>query len=252
MLKIRILIMMILCLFSNNSVKSCDKIEESKEIKKESKLEVTTLSKVKLVCGTIEQIELTQKVKKPSYTMYANFGEFGKRISVGQFVSNYDMEALINRKVWAVLNFPPRRIAGIKSEYLTVGFYDSSENAVLLNNRGVKDKDIENGTQIVGTSQNEDLISFEDFTGANITAGMLLDIGENLLVVDIGKSIIKVPFKEQLDKRLLPESLIKKSVVVSVDPLDQSHELLYFRTLYGAVPISFDKEEDILLGKKLG
>ena len=245
------LFMIVLFITFNNLAKSSTGEEFKLEEKLYTKSEVSMLNKIKLACGTIETIELTPGARKPSYTMYTNFGRFGRRVSVGQFVSNYDdMGSLINRKVWAVLNFPPRRIAGVRSEYLTVGFYDGSENAVLLNNRGIID--IEDGTQIVGTSQNEDLISFEDFTGANITAARVEGIESDLLIVNIGKGAIRVPLKESLDSRISPDTLMGKSVVVSVDPLDQLHELLYFRTPSGAVPIGFDKEEEILLGNKLG
>ena len=216
-----------------------------------SKTNATALSKLKLVCGTIEKIAITPKVKKPSYTMYTNFGKFGKKVSVGQFVSNYDMETLINRKVWGVLNFPARRIGGIKSEYLTVGFYDSTENAVLLNNRGIVD--IEDGTQIVGTSQNEDLISFEDFKKIQIKSAIIKSINTNQVDIDIGiNKFFTISLPAPLDTNLSIKELESKPLVVWHNMESRDIEMIYFRSRRGIVPLSYDKDKDILLGSDLG
>jgi tRNA-binding protein len=42
------------------------------------------------------------------------------------------VEQLVGRLVMGVVNFPPRRIAGFKSEVLTLGVDDDHSNVVLL------------------------------------------------------------------------------------------------------------------------
>ena len=52
-----------------------------------------------------------------------DFGpQVGERVSSAQLTITYpDREALVGRQVVAVLNFPPRRIAGFASEVLVLG-----------------------------------------------------------------------------------------------------------------------------------
>ena len=70
--------------------------------------------------GRIVDIERAVGAPKPSYKIRADFGKYGLRTSVGRFTSHSEME-LKGSLIFGVLNFEPREIGGIVSEFLTLG-----------------------------------------------------------------------------------------------------------------------------------
>ena len=73
--------------------------------------------------GQIVAAEPFLEARNPSYRLRIDFGpELGERESAAQLTVTYpDPTALVGRQVVAVVNFPPRRIAGLASQVLVLG-----------------------------------------------------------------------------------------------------------------------------------
>ena len=95
-------------------------------------IEFADFSKIQLVVGTIEEVQINEKAKKPAYVIKINFGEkIGKKISSAQ-ITNYTIEELTNRQIIAVCNFERKNIAGVESEVLVLGAINETNNVILL------------------------------------------------------------------------------------------------------------------------
>jgi tRNA-binding protein len=86
-------------------------------------IEFDDFARVEMRVGRILAAEPFPEARKPSYRLRIDFGpEIGERVSSAQLTVTYpDPDALVGRQVVAVLNFPPRRIAGFASQVLVLG-----------------------------------------------------------------------------------------------------------------------------------
>ncbi len=76
---------------------------------------------VEMRVGTIISAKMNQKAIKPAYILTIDFGEFGIKKSSAQITQHYSTDTLIGKQIIAVMNFPDKLIAGVKSEVLVLG-----------------------------------------------------------------------------------------------------------------------------------
>jgi tRNA-binding protein len=86
-------------------------------------IELDDFLRVDMRVGRILAVEPFPEARKPSYRLRIDFGpEIGERVSSAQLTVTYpDPATLVGRQVVAVVNFPPRRIAGFASQVLVLG-----------------------------------------------------------------------------------------------------------------------------------
>ena len=101
--------------------------------------------KIDIRAGVITDVKDFPRARKPSYQLSIDFGDdVGTRQSSAQITVHYSKEELIGKQVIAVLNFPPRNIAGFMSECLVLGVYDENNDVILLQ----PERQVKNGMKI--------------------------------------------------------------------------------------------------------
>src|SRR5215207_2927452 len=88
--------------------------------------------KVEMRVGEIVPVEEFPRARNPSYKVQVYFGEeIGYRWSSAQ-ITQYSPSELIGKQVIAVINFPPKNIAGFMSECLILGASMADDSVSIL------------------------------------------------------------------------------------------------------------------------
>ena len=100
--------------------------------------------KVDMRVGRVVSVDDFPEARRPAWKLEIDFGpEIGTKRSSAQ-ITHYAREALQDRLVVAVVNFPPLRMGEFKSEVLVLGALDDEKGVVLL----APDQDVEPGDKI--------------------------------------------------------------------------------------------------------
>jgi len=100
---------------------------------------------VELRVGTVVEVEDFPEARKPAWKVKVDFGpEIGIRKSSAQVKHLYAREDLLGRQVVGVVNFPPKQIGPVRSEFLLTGFY-REDGAVVI---AVPERAVPNGAKL--------------------------------------------------------------------------------------------------------
>ncbi len=101
---------------------------------------------VELRAGTVIKVEAFPEARKPAWKITADFGSsIGIKKTSAQITDLYNPANLIGRQIIGVMNFPPRQIGPIMSEFLLTGFY-REDGAVVM---AVPERRVPDGAELV-------------------------------------------------------------------------------------------------------
>lgn len=93
---------------------------------------IEDLQRLDVRVGRVLSVQEFPQARKPAWRLEIDFGsDVGVKRSTAQ-ITHYPREALEGRLVVAVVNFPPRTVAGFPSEVLVLGAMDPQRGVVLL------------------------------------------------------------------------------------------------------------------------
>lgn len=170
-----------------------DTIENSLQLEnvfesKQSPVSIETFKRLGFQVGTIQQVAILEKARKPSYRMEVDFGDLGLKTTCGQLVENQSMESLQGKQVLGITNFAPLRIAGIKSEVLTLGFpaQKGGSQAIAL----TVNHPVTAGQSLTTFPSNFEETTFQSFLNLDIRSATLEEIRKvgpcSFGIVDLG------------------------------------------------------------------
>jgi tRNA-binding protein len=87
---------------------------------------------VALHAGTVVAVADFPEARQPAYKITVDFGPgIGIRKTSARITDLYTKEELMGRQIVGVVNFPPKQIGPVRSEFLLTGFY-REDGAVVI------------------------------------------------------------------------------------------------------------------------
>ena len=99
--------------------------------------------KVMLCAGTVQRVEDFPEARKPAWKLWVDFGPHGVRKTSAQVKTLYAAEDLVGRQIVGVINFPPKQVGPVRSEFLLTGF--PTEEGVVIT---TLERPVPNGTRM--------------------------------------------------------------------------------------------------------
>ncbi len=107
--------------------------------------DIAAFERLDIRAGTVVDAQPFPDARKPALKLWIDFGgEIGIRQSSAQVTLHYSPASLLGRQVLALVNLPPRRIAGFESQVLVLGLPDTTGAVVLLR----PDQPVPNGGRV--------------------------------------------------------------------------------------------------------
>ncbi|MBX5476613.1 MAG: chaperone CsaA [Clostridia bacterium] len=100
--------------------------------------------KLDIRIGTVTRAEAFPEARVPAIKLWIDFGPLGEKQSSAQITRRYTPESMVGRQVVAVVNFPPKRVAGFRSDVLVLGGIPEEGDVILLR----PDEAAPNGTPV--------------------------------------------------------------------------------------------------------
>ena len=108
-------------------------------------INIEDFDKVEMRVGTVIEVGINKKARKPAYKVKIDFGEeIGIKTSSAQITDLYKEEDLLGRQVICCVNLTPMHIGSVKSEVRMLGT-ESEQGVVLL----MPTEPVKNGDKII-------------------------------------------------------------------------------------------------------
>jgi tRNA-binding protein len=96
-------------------------------------LDWDTFLQVEMRVGRIIQVEVFEEARNPSYIVTVDFGpDMGVKKTSAQVTKRYETEDLLGKTIVCVVNFPPKQIGPIMSDFLLLGAMDETHGTAVL------------------------------------------------------------------------------------------------------------------------
>jgi tRNA-binding protein len=90
--------------------------------------------------GTIVSAEPLRGARMPTLALRIDFGDRGQKTGTAEITDLYDADELVGLQVAAIVNLPPRRVAGFSAETLVLTVVNTrGEHTLLIPERPVPD-----------------------------------------------------------------------------------------------------------------